>query len=46
MRQIDKSLNYKHTQRAAYCRIMRMRSKLSHGVRRTVYTHDILPENR
>ena len=42
MRQIDKSRNYKFTQRAAHCRKMRMRSRLPHGVRRTMHTHDIL----
>ena len=33
MRQIDKSWNYKYTQRAADCRKMRMRSRLLQGVR-------------
>ena len=42
MRQIDKSRNYKYTQRAAHCRKMRMRSRLPHGVRRTMHTHDTL----
>ena len=42
MRQIGKSRNYKYTQRAAHCRKMRMRSRLLHGVRRTMHTHDTL----
>ena len=42
MRQIDKSRNYKYTQRAAHCRKKRMRSRLPHGVRRTMHTHDTL----
>ena len=42
MRQIDKSRNYKYTQRAADCRKMRVRSRLPHGVRRTMHTHDTL----
>ena len=29
-------------QRAAHCRKMRMRSRLPHGVRRTMHTHDTL----
>ena len=42
MRQIDKSRNYKYTQRAAHCRKMRMRSSLPHIVRRIMHTHDTL----
>ena len=42
MRQIDKSRNYKYTQRAAHCRKMCMRSRLPRGVRRTMHTHDAL----
>ena len=42
MRQIDKSRYYKNTQRAAHCHELRMRSRLPHGVRRTMHTHDTL----
>ena len=40
MRQIDKSRNYEYTQKAAHCRKMRMRSRLPHGVWRTMHTYD------
>ena len=42
MRQIDKSRNYEYTQKAAHCRKMRMRSRLPHGIRRTMHTYDTL----
>ena len=42
MRQIDKSRNYEYTQKATHCRKMRMRSRLPHGVRRTMHTYDTL----
>ena len=42
MRQIDKSRNYEYTQKAAQYRKMRMRSRLRHGVRRTMHTYDTL----
>ena len=42
LHQIGKSRKYKYTQRAVHCRKMCMRTKLPHGVRRSMHTHDTL----